>query len=156
MKYKIAAVVGVVIFCSWTFQNKNEIKKAEWLIGTWENKTSKGSIYETWYKVNDYELSGKSYILKENDTVVFENIRLVQEHDKLYYIPVVKNQNNNLPIRFSGITATETQLIFENTEHDFPQKIAYSKIKSDSLYAEISGIKKGQPRKQAFLMKRVK
>jgi hypothetical protein len=134
----------------------NDITKAEWLIGTWENKTPKGRIYETWSKTNDNEFSGKSYVIKDNDTIVFENIRLVQQQDGLFYIPVVKNQNDGLPVRFATKTISETQLVFENSKHDFPQIISYTKITSDSLVAEISGTKNGQERKQTFPMKRMK
>lgn len=149
-------IVGLIILCALTRKQTYDIKKAEWLIGTWENKSLKGSIYETWSKTNDIELSGKSYILKEKDTIVFENIRLVQETDSLFYIPIVKNQNEGLPVRFSAKTISETQLIFENPQHDFPQIISYTKINTDSLTAEISGTKNGQNRKQTFPMKRVK
>jgi hypothetical protein len=148
-------LVGLAILCGWTTRQTNEIKKAEWLIGTWENKTQRGSIYETWVRVSDDEFSGMSYIIKEKDTVVFENIRLVQKQDGLYYIPTVKNQNDGLPVRFTSKTISETQLVFENPEHDFPQIISYTKITSDSLVAEISGAKNGQEQKQTFPMKRV-
>jgi len=150
------AVLGLAVLSAWTTRQTNDIKKAKWLIGTWENKTSKGSIYETWSKKNDNEFSGKSYIVKENDTIVFENIRLVQDQDGLFYIPIVKNQNEGLPVRFATKTVSETQLIFENPQHDFPQIISYIKISSDSLVAEISGTKNGQERTQTFSMKRVK
>lgn len=149
-------IVSLIILCALTRKQTYDIKKAEWLIGTWENKSLKGSIYETWSKTNDIELSGKSYILKEKDTIVFENIRLVQETDSLFYIPIVKNQNEGLPVRFSAKTISETQLIFENPQHDFPQIISYTKINTDYLTAEISGTKNGQNRKQTFPMKRVK
>jgi len=149
-------IVGLIILCALTRKQTYDIKKAEWLIGTWENKSLKGSIYETWSKTNDIELSGKSYILKEKDTIVFENIRLVQETDSLFYIPIVKNQNEGLPVRFSAKTISETQLIFENPQHDFPQIISYTKINTDSLTAEISGTKNDQNCKQTFPMKRVK
>ena len=149
-------IVGLIILCALTRKQTYDIKKAEWLIGTWENKSLKGSIYETWSKTNDNELSGKSYILKEKDTIVFESIRLVQEPDSLFYIPIVKNQNKGLPVRFSAKTISETQLIFENPQHDFPQIISYTKINTDSLTAEISGTKNGQNRKQTFPMKQVK
>lgn len=148
--------VGLTTICAWTTKQTNDIKKAEWLIGTWENKTQRGSIYETWSKTNENEFSGMSYIIKEKDTVVFENIRLVQEQDDLFYIPTVKNQNDGLPVRFSTKTISETQLVFENPQHDFPQIISYTKITADSLVAEISGTKNGQERKQTFPMKRVK
>jgi hypothetical protein len=148
-------LVSLTILCAWTTKQTNDIKKAEWLTGTWENKTSKGSIYETWSKSNDDEFNGKSYIVKEKDTIIFETIKLVQEQNGLFYIPSVYNQNKNLPIRFSAKIISETQLVFENPQHDFPQTISYTKITSDSLVAEISGTKNGQERKQTFPMKLV-
>lgn len=132
-----------------------DIKKAEWLIGTWENKTPKGSVYETWNRINEDEFSRKSYIVKEKDTIVFENIKILKDQDNLFYIPTVKKQNKNLPIRFKCKLFTETELIFENLQHDFPQTISYTKITKDSLVAEISGTRNGQTRKQIFPMKRV-
>lgn len=50
---------------------------------------------------------------------------------------------------------SETQLVFENLKHDFPQIISYTKVTSDSLVAEISGTKNGQKQKQIFPMKRI-
>lgn len=152
----VLAIVSIIIFCSWTLQQKNKIKNAEWLIGTWENKTQRGSIFETWTKISEVELSGKSYILKEKDTIVFETILLLQEQDSLFYIPKVKNQNGDLPVRFNAKTISDTELVFENQQHDFPQIISYTKINADSLIAEISGTKNGKERKQTFPMKRVK
>lgn len=154
-KFFIIVVILAILY-AWTIKHKNDIEKAEWLIGTWENKTQKGSTYETWTKAGDKEFSGKSYSVKDKDTIVFENIRIVQEDRKLFYIPTVKNQNDGLPVRFLAKTISENQLVFENTHHDFPQIITYKKITSDSLVAEISGTKNGQKRKQTFPMKRVK
>ncbi len=150
----LLAVTGLIALGSWTPQRTADIKKAAWLTGTWENKTPRGSIYETWTKVNDAELSGKSYVLKEKDTVVFETIRLVREQGNLFYIPTVKDQNQGLPVRFAAKTISETQLVFENPEHDFPQTISYTRISADSLVAEISGNKNGQACRQVFPMKR--
>lgn len=156
MKKSIVIITGLLILCAWTIRQGNDIKKAEWLIGTWENKTSKGSIYETWSRKNNQEFSGKSYIIKEKDTVVFENIQIVQDKKELLYIPTVKNQNGGLPVRFTAKVISESQLVFENSGHDFPQTISYTKTGENSLIAEISGIKNGQERSQFFPMKRVK
>jgi len=150
------AVIVLVALCAWTTKQTSDISKAEWLIGTWENKTQRGSIYETWSNTNNNEFSGMSYIIKEKDTVVFENIRLIQEQEKLFYIPTVKSQNDGLPVRFASKTISETQLVFENLQHDFPQIISYAKITTDSIVAEIWGVRNGQERKQTFPMKRVK
>jgi hypothetical protein len=151
----LIAVVSLITLCAWTSMNKHDIKQAEWLIGTWENKTPKGSIYETWTN-NGKGLSGKSYLIKENDTIVFETIQLIQEGDKSFYIPTVKNQNDGLPVRFISTMVSETQLVFENPQHDYPQIISYTKVEPDSLVAEISGPKNGQVHKQKFPMKKIK
>jgi len=152
----LLSIIGLIIFSSWTRQTNDTVLAAEWLVGTWENKTTKGSTYETWTKSAQGELLGKSYMLKAADTVVFETIRLVAENGKLLYIPTVKNQNNALPVRFVSVKITPTTLVFENVNHDFPQKITYNQITTDSLVAEISGLKNGTPRSVTFPMKRVK
>jgi hypothetical protein len=45
-------------------------------------------------------------------------------------------------------------LVFENKEHDFPQKITYTKISNDSIVAEISGMKDGKQSKESYPMKK--
>ncbi|MGK6352442.1 DUF6265 family protein [Parapedobacter sp. DT-150] len=150
------AVVGLIVFCSWAARQIDEIKKAEWLIGTWENKTPKGSLYESWSQSNDSGFIGKSYFLNDKDTAMFETIQLVEKEQKLYYIVSVANQNDGLPVSFASTTITDNVLVFENPQHDFPQVITYTKINSDSLVAEISGIRNGQERKQTFPMKRIR
>ena len=92
------AIVSLIILCAWTMKQTNHIKKAEWLIGTWENKTPKGSIYETWSKASDNELTGKSYIVKEQDTIVFEN----PQHDFPQIISYTKINADSLVAEISG------------------------------------------------------
>ncbi len=150
------AIIGLTFLFSWTSKQASTINKARWLIGTWENKTSRGTIYETWNKTSDKAFTGKSYFLKEKDTVIIENIQLVQEGEVLFYVPTVKNQNGGLPVRFTAKSISDTQMVFENLQHDFPQIISYTKISADSLVAEISGKKNGRERKQSFAMKRIK
>ena len=139
MKTKLFFIaIASTVLCSWINHSLTPIKNVKWLIGTWENKTKRGSIYETWTKVNNTEFIGKSYMIKNKDTVVFESIRLIQQNDSLYYIPIVKNQNNGQPVRFAGIEVSKSRIVFENKLHDFPQVISYAKINADSLVAEIS------------------
>lgn len=157
MKINLAlAISGLLFLTACSTKPKTNLNPAEWLIGTWQCTSAEGISYETWAKASEQEYVGKSYMLAEKDTVVFENIRLVQEQDGLFYIPAVTDQNKGLPIRFAGTTFSANVFVFENPEHDFPQRISYTKIGADSLVAEISGKKDGQELKQSFPMKRVK
>ena len=133
-----------------------EIKKADWLIGSWHSISPEGTVIESWSKQNDSVYSGTSFFIIGKDTVSSESISLEQTGDELSYNPTVKNQNDNKAVKFKLTSSTGSQLIFENPFHDFPQKITYTKINNDSLQAEISGMSKGKPAAEIFNMSRVK
>ena len=126
----------------------------EWVIGKWESITSNGNFYEIWIKTNDTIYSGKSFIISNNDTVFSENISLELKQNELFYIPTVSDQNNKRPIAFKYISCENSEIIFENEKHDFPQRIIYKNPKADSLYARIEGNDNGKFRKVEFFMKR--
>lgn len=134
---------------------RSQLAQGNWLLGTWENKTSKRSVYETWIKENDQEFSAMSYGVEGPDTLLFETVRLVEEKDKLFFIPQVNNQNEGQSVRFTLKDMTPTSMVFENPKHDFPQTIAYTLVKPDSLVAIISGDQNGQYAERKFPMKRL-
>lgn len=157
MKTKLAfGIISLIIIGSWA-QQQGELHKLQWLLGTWETKTSKGSLYETWKRKSPTEFLGKSYYLKSKDTLLFESVRLIEKDKKLHYIVSVKNHNNELPVDFiSKEIKDPASLLFENPAHDFPQAISYKKQGKDSLIAEISGMMNGRMANQKFPMRKVK
>jgi hypothetical protein len=56
---------------------------------------------------------------------------------------------------FQSTTISQTTAIFENPEHDFPQRVGYRLDKPDALVAWIEGTSKGQPRRVEFSYARV-
>ena len=119
---------------------KDQIKKADWLIGNWQSKTDFGILSENWKKVNDSTFKAESLFIKDKDTIHEENITLQQKAEMLTYITTIKGQNNDKPIHFQLKEDTENELIFENLQNDYPQKITYKKGTNNSLITEISGI----------------
>lgn len=159
MKKIILFLLTILIFASCKNSEateKDKIKSVNWLLGNWENKASDGNLTETWKKVNDSTFQAQSYYIKENDTLHFETITLQQKGEELTYSAAVKGQNNDKPVAFKLTTQTEKQLVFENPKHDYPQKISYTQITSDSLVAKISGIQQGKPSSEQFSMKKIK
>lgn len=161
----VLAIASTIISCSNssntnttdnTINGFNELEKANWLIGKWQNNSPEGNATETWEKKNDSTFAGKSYFVVGKDTVSSETISLEQNGKVLFYIPTVKDQNNGQPVKFALTSSTSKQLVFENPKHDFPQKISYTQITHDSLFAEISGTTDGKQNFQKFPMTRVK
>ncbi|WP_162903156.1 DUF6265 family protein [Taibaiella koreensis] len=150
-----SGIAALLLCSSWLPGKPDPMAKVSWLTGTWESKTSRGSLFEEWLRLNDSTLAGRSYVLHGKDTMVLETIRLCREDREWYYIPVVKDQNEGKPVKFRMINTEGEALVFENPEHDFPQVITYRKTGKDALIAEISGKAKGNARKETFPMKRI-
>jgi hypothetical protein len=156
---KKIAVVLILFSTLTSCQKSKEVSKivaADWLLGNWENKSDDGHLLENWRKVNDSLYDGESYFIKGKDTLHFEKIQMKQKGEALYYIATVKGQNNDKPVTFMRNDTIEKQLVFENSKHDFPQKISYSQITKDSIVIQISGIQQGKPSSERFSMKKSK
>lgn len=133
---------------------KDKIKKADWLIGNWENTSPDGILTENWEKVNDSTFNAASYFIKGKDTIHFENIILAQLGETLTYKATVKGQNDDKPVSFPSTSESDKQLVFENPKHDYPQKITYTKGANKTLTAKISGKLNGKPTTERFIMKK--
>jgi hypothetical protein len=149
----LLTVVLLIISCKKS-KREDKLEVANWLIGTWENKSDYGDMIEIWNKSNDSLYVGKSYFIKQKDTLHSESIELIQKGDLVLYIPTVKGQNNDQPVTFQLTKQTPKQLIFENPTHDFPQKIVYQQITADSLVATISGMQQGKASSESYAMKK--
>lgn len=131
------------------------LKKANWFLGRWENNSPEGNLSEIWKKENDSTFFGESYFVKKNDTIFAERVSLEERNGKLSYVVTVPNQNDAKPVAFELTSAEGNSLIFENPEHDYPNKIIYNQVGIDSLVAEIRGIKQGKEKNEFFRMVKV-
>lgn len=134
-----------------------DFKKLLSIEGSWSMQTKRGITYETWVKINDSVLAGKSYrLINTMDTLLLEEVQLVRKGSNIFYIPVVQVQNDLLPVTFKLISTEKDIFVFDNPEHDFPQKINYELPKNDNLHAWIEGMDKGSYRKSDFYYKKAK
>jgi Domain of unknown function (DUF6265) len=152
-KITLLMLLAVVVSCQKKESvEKDKIKVADWLIGNWENKSPDGLLTENWKKVNDSTFSATSYFIKGKDTLHFEKIVLSQKGEKLTYSATVNGQNNDKAIDFPSTSETATKLVFENPQHDYPQKITYTKGANNTLTAEVTGKLQGKLTTERFIM----
>src|SRR5688572_19298729 len=83
---------------------RGKISQASWLLGTWSNTSKERHDYEVWKKYNDSTYIGRSYSIRQGDTVSSESIKLIERGEEIHYIPTVKGQNNDLPVTFKLIS----------------------------------------------------
>ncbi len=125
------------------------------LEGVWRMKTSKGYLYEEW-TLQGSGLKGKSYRLNGTDSVVLERLRIVTRSDGTFYESLVTGQNQGQVVGFRLVKSTGSSFVFENPQHDYPQRILYTFITSDSVVARIEGEKDGKIRGSDYNYKKSK
>lgn len=134
----------------------DELTKAKWLLGTWQNQTLDGNLQEIWSVKNDSTYFGQSYFINKKDTIHHETIELVQDNEQLNYIATVRGENQNLSITFKFKETEENELIFENPKHDYPTKIFYKLKDSLKLDISISGLQLGKTSTENFKLIKIK
>jgi hypothetical protein len=133
---------------------KPTVASAAWLAGCWSGENRGQEFTEQWMKPAGEAMLGMSRTVAKNKLADYEFLQIRQQDDgEVYYIAKPSRQPE---AAFKLIKAGPQELIFENLQHDFPQRIIYRLAGDGSLVARIEGTKNGQSRGVDFPMKRVK
>jgi hypothetical protein len=85
--------------------------------------------------------------------VSYEFLLLREAGDRLEYESHPSGQRS---ATFLSTMVSDAMVLFENPQHDFPQRIGYRREGGSSLVAWIEGNNKGQARRIEFPYRRVK
>ena len=143
---KIIALV--ILFATNIFAQDDSIIKL--FPGKWKMDVVNVEVYEEWQLVNENELIGISYSIEDGVKNINESLYLKKFADQWAYVAVPKNQNIAL---FALIEHSPKTFLFENMEHDFPQKISYEFHKDGRMTAAIQGEVNGEIKRKEFSFK---
>ena len=129
------------------------LESLRWLSGCWEGNYGRKVVSEQWMKPDGKMMMGMSRTVKNEKTVEFEFVRLVQEEDGS--ISYVAKPSGQPETSFKLLHSEKSKIVFENLEHDFPQRIIYQLCSPDSLVARIEGKMNGIERSVDFPYRKV-
>jgi len=138
-------IVVVIVFSVSLFAQDDSIFKL--FPGKWKMETDKAEIYEEWIFANETELIGKSFSVEGSEEFVSELLYLKKFGKQWAYVAVPEGQNITL---FALVEYTPKKYVFENLEHDFPQRIIYEFHKDGKLTAAIEGTVNGENKRVEF------
>jgi hypothetical protein len=115
--------------------------------GKWKMDVENVEVYEEWQLVNENELIGTNYSLENGIKIINENLWIKKFADQWTYIAVMVSENITL---FTLIEHSHKKFLFENKEHDFPQRISYEFHKDGKLTAAIEGDVNGGLKRKEF------
>ena len=123
-------------------EKESELQKLDWLLGTWQRESKDQVLYETWRRVSNHTLEGDSYAVADRDTVFTEFLRIEQFGDSIFY--PAKISDNEYSVPFKLVSLAGSSVVFENPNHDFPQRISYSLMSDGSPHARAEGLSNGE------------
>jgi len=126
---------------SFSFAQANTLMNYKWLEGVWQQKGT--DRFEKWTFASDTIANGLAYILSDDgEAVPDEILQLIATGGKVYYMPLVKNQNGGRVVQFLIVKSNEQMFVAENPQHDFPQRIVYKRKSATEMMAYIETLQK--------------
>ena len=123
-----------------------------WLSGCWAAADQDKGSGEHWMPPAGGTMLGVSRTISDGETVAFEFIRIVATGDGgLVFIASPSGQNST---GFALVSVNDHEVIFENPEHDFPQRIIYRLVSDEDLMGRIEGTINGKARAIDFPLKK--
>ena len=130
------------------------IQKLGWLAGSWRMEKGGRVRDEQWMAPAGGAMLGMARTVAKGVTVEFEFLQIREgPGGDLYYVARASGQPE---ATYRGTSATAAAVVFENSEHDFPQKISYELQPDGSLLATLEGPgPDGQPKRVESALRRV-
>lgn len=129
------------------------IDRVAWLAGCWQGHFGEPGTVEQWLAPAGGTMLGVSRTVKQGKTVEFEFMQLRQLPDGV--LAFVAQPSGRPPTVFRALILRSTEAVFESPEHDFPQRVSYSRPEESRLLARIEGVRNGETRRIEFSFSRV-
>jgi hypothetical protein len=149
----IVLVALLVAACSGETKRSPEIDRLTWLLGTWQGTTNNFPFYESWADDQERGFKGKGFRIVDGDTVFGETLRLESRGKDVYYVADV--EHNADEVAFKLVRITDTQVVFENPDHDFPQRFIYTRRDDGTLYIRAESTDPAVDRALEFYLEKV-
>lgn len=112
-----------------------ESEMPDWMTGAWAMRGGECWADEYWTPPRAGIMIGASRAGEGEILQFWEHMRIVREADgTLAFWAITGDQK---PVRFAAVESTDNGIIFENREHDYPQRIRYWRV-GRRLNAKIS------------------
>ena len=130
---------------------ERDIEKLAWLAGCWASDDAEPGSGERWLLIGEV-LIGVSRTIREGKPAEVEHMEIGHLADgKLAFVAHPSGQR---AVTFVLRRIRDGEVVFENREHDYPQRIVYALEGDSKLRARIEGTQADAPRVVEFPMTR--
>ena len=131
------------------------LERFAWLEGEWSRPTRRGTAVESWRRVEGFGFVGGMVVVPADGGAEFatEALLLAEMGGEVFYFAYPRE--NPRPVAFQLVSQEGDTAVFENPDHDFPQRIVYRRDGPDAMVVTISDIPDdGEPNEIEFAFER--
>ncbi|HNP64713.1 MAG TPA: DUF6265 family protein [Woeseiaceae bacterium] len=129
-----------------------DIAVLDWLSGCWSYDGREPGSGEVWMPPAGGTMLAMSRTVKQSKTIAFEFMQILT--DESGSLVLAASPSGQATATFKLIETGEYSVVFENPDHDFPQRILYRRD-DDRLSGRVEGVSNGKPLAIEFPMTRV-
>jgi Domain of unknown function (DUF6265) len=148
----LLSVLAIITTGAGAPENASPLERLAWLEGRWERTSPSMVVQEEWLPAMGNTMMCIGRTVKGDSLVDYELVIIRQHGARFAYEAHPAGQETAI---FLSTTLSESGVVFENLQHDFPQRVGYQKIGDDSLLAWIEGPRNGQTQRIEFPYHRV-
>ncbi len=126
----------------------SEVQRLGWMEGRWSGTKDGVTIEETWTSPAGDALLGMNKTVTGGRMVSFESLRIAATKDGVAYLA---SPQGVPPTPFKLVELGDNKVVFENKEHDFPQRILYWLDEAGAMHARIEGPRGGKTVSQEWV-----
>lgn len=124
----------------------DDIARLSWLAGCWVGTQGEVTTEEHWTSPAGGEMVGMNKAVAGDRVVLFEFLHIAPQEGRLCYLASPRGG----PVTpFCATTIGEHRVVFENLQHDFPQRIVYERHEN-VLRARTEGTVDGKQRSESW------
>jgi len=137
----VGAAALAALHCA-AFAQSSGVQRLAWLQGCWRIDAGNRIVEEQWSAPRGATLLGMARTVRDGKTIEHEFVIVRETADGRLAYEV--SPSGRPATVFTSISLDDDGVVFENLQHDFPQRVAYQR-KGEDLLAWIEGPAKSAP-----------
>ena len=150
MRARLLVLLTAIVLGLGALPQSTGIQRVAWLQGCWESVSGTRIIEEHWMPPRGDSMVGVSRTVRDGSLVSYELVVVREQSDRLAFEAHPSGQPSAV---FVSSTIGEQSVVFENLQHDFPQRVGYQR-QGASLVGWIEGTRDGRVRRIEFPYRR--
>jgi hypothetical protein len=146
-------IVLMLVSSASTYGAAPAIAQLSWISGCWKTEKSEAGTGEHWTTPAGGAMLGVSRTIRLGKLVEYEFMQFRTLDDGV--LAFIAQPSGSPPTTFRLKSLDGNSAVFENLQHDFPQRVIYTQLANGNLLARIEGTVNGAARSASFPMLRV-